>query len=165
MSSRLVSVFGFVVLSLSSIACYVQPGEGQEGGSTKSGAFGSKSGKSTSTNEAGGGSCDAACGHYLQCKDMDNTQNRATCTKNCEGMNLSQADLASYMQTECATAITMVEGNGQQGGGSSSGGSKSSACDGCVRDGNECVWISQGNWGSQNAYSGAVSTCDSSCCQ
>ena len=51
------------------------------------------------------------------------------------------------------------------GNGGNGGGSQSSECNGCVRDGGECNWYSQGNWGSAGAYSGAVITCDQSCCR
>lgn len=166
MSSRFVSVVGFVVLSITSVACYVQPENGQESGS-KSGAFGgSKTGSNGATNEEGGaGTCDSACGNYLTCKGIDSTQNRATCVKNCKGMNVSEADLTSLAEADCATAIKMVEGEPKPASGGSSGGSaKGSECDGCVRDGNECIWLSQSNWG-PGAYSGAASSCNASCCE
>ena len=167
MSSRFMSIVGFVVLSITSVACYVQPGTDQDTGNTKSaGAFGkgSTNGGTTAASE-GGATCDAACGHYLECKGTDNAQNRATCTKSCEGMKVTEADLQSFIQSDCQTAIATVEGNGQQQQGSSSGGSaKGSECNGCVRDGDSCIWLSQSNWG-QGPYSGAASSCEAYCCQ
>ncbi|MBL8921365.1 MAG: hypothetical protein JNJ54_21070 [Myxococcaceae bacterium] len=64
----------------------------------------------------------------------------------------------------CGGAAMLVGVAQQRGGG---GGGRSAECQGCVRDGDDCVWVSQGNWGSgpNNPYSGAVSSCDPACCQ
>jgi len=94
---------------------------------------------------------------------VDDERTMNACIQQCVKMRYSAADLASYQQTDCATAISIVEGTGTQ---QQSSGSKSSECQGCVWDGSSCVWISQGNWGSgpNNPYSGAVSSCNSYCC-
>ncbi len=64
----------------------------------------------------------------------------------------------------CSGVVVIAGGLQQQRGG---GSGKSAECQGCVRDGDDCVWISQGNWGQgpNSPYSGAVTSCDPSCCQ
>lgn len=61
----------------------------------------------------------------------------------------------------CSGFAAVANSMNQQGGG---GSAQSSECQGCVRDGDDCVWISQSNWG-KGAYSGAVTSCDPKCCQ
>jgi hypothetical protein len=73
-------------------------------------------------------------------------------------MGKSSSELAQYEQTDCATAVQLIEG--QPSGGTQ----KSDQCKGCVSDGSSCVWASQSDWG-QGPYSGAVMDCDPSCCQ
>lgn len=170
------SLVGLAAIALSSVACMqAAPSDGKdnnEGSATKGGFFSPKTDGETADGTAdegagSGGTCEAACGHYLECKgaSMNTAQNRATCTTNCKGLGLKSSDLASFEQSDCATAIQMVEGNGQQqqANGSNSGG-RPSECNGCVKDGDSCIWLSQSNWG-QGPYSGAAATCESYCCQ
>ena len=112
-----------------------------------------------------GGSCEGACSHYLQCKGVQDQNTYTTCVLQCRQQGWSGSDLASYTASDCASAIAFVQGQGG-GAGGGGGGSGNSQCNGCVRDGNDCVWISQSNWGTGNnsPYSGAVSNCDPSCC-
>jgi hypothetical protein len=182
-SIRFMSLVGLAALALSSVACMqAAPSDGDNDGSTnkKGGFFSPKAdgetndGADTNGESATGtsGTCEAACDHYLECKGaaMNTAQNKATCTTNCKGLGLKSSDLASFVQSDCATAIQMVDGNAgqQQGssssGGSSSGGGRPSECNGCVKDGDSCIWLSQSNWG-QGAYSGAAASCESYCCQ
>jgi len=173
-SSRFMSLVGFAVLALSSVAC-MQPSESEEESQKeKGGFFSSSNGSKTNANanedgaaEAGGGTCEGACAHYLECKGMSTSQNQATCTTNCKGLGLKAADLASFQQSDCATAIAAVEGtssSSSSSGGSNGGGSKGSECNGCVKDGDSCIWLSQSDWG-PGPYSGAAATCESHCCQ
>jgi hypothetical protein len=180
-SIRFMSLVGLAALALSSVACMqAAPSDGEKDNSAaKKGGFfspkadgestdGNNNGESGESAEGASGTCEAACGHYLECKGaaMNTAQNRTTCTTNCKGLGLKSSDLASFEQSDCATAIQLVEGNGQQqqGTSSSSGGSKGSECNGCVKDGDSCIWLSQSNWGS-GPYSGAAATCESHCCQ
>jgi hypothetical protein len=164
---RLASIL-VVSFGLFTAACTVaapSTGSGQSTGGLGGGAsaFGASGGGASGGNGgAAGASCAAACKHYLECKGADSAQNEQACVPQCEQMGLSQDQLAQFVAADCQAAIAAAEGGNQ--GGSSSGGARSSECNGCVRDGNECVWMSQSNWG-QGAYSGAVSSCDAKCCQ
>jgi hypothetical protein len=128
---------------------------------------------------AGGGGqdpsgCDVFCNHYLGCKGIQDPNTWQACHGECLKANADPNLLYQYAQTDCATAVSMIDGNGQQGGmqqqpqggqqqqgGGPRPGSKE--CDGCVRDGDSCVWVSQGNWGA-GPYSGAAADCARSCC-
>lgn len=103
--------------------------------------------------------CEASCGHYLECRGLDDEQ-LAPCVSRCERLHYSARDHANYQRTDCATAIQIVEGGGNSGGGSQP---RSSDCNGCVWDGSACIWLSQSNWGA-GPYSGAALSCASSCC-
>jgi hypothetical protein len=113
---------------------------------------------------ASAGTCDASCEHYLQCRaNGGNADAQQQCVAACAKMRLSSQQLSGFEQTDCASAIAIVEGQG----GTQSGGAKkssSSACTGCVWDGSSCIWMSQSNWGA-GAYSGAYSSCDAACCR
>jgi hypothetical protein len=102
--------------------------------------------------------CDGACSHYLQCKGVNDPNVFQMCVGECQRLQVTPDQLAQYQQTDCTSAIQIVEGsqNRQQP-------QAGTDCQGCVRDGNSCVWISQSNWG-RGPYSGAVSSCASSCC-
>jgi hypothetical protein len=112
------------------------------------------------------GDCSTTCRHLLKCAGQPELQ--AECVGECRVAGHDPEFLAWFQTTDCATALTVVAMlSGDGGGGQAAGGqakSTNSQCDGCVRDGGECNWYSQSNWGSQGAYSGAVITCDQSCC-
>jgi len=121
------------------------------------------------------GTCEAACKHYLTCAKLQGEDQMGLCVLNCYASGANPYQLATYLQLDCQRAIMIVvaaqlqalqaaQGGGNRGG---SGNNKGSRCAGCVRDGNECVWISQSNWGTgtNSPYSGAVSSCDADCCQ
>jgi hypothetical protein len=115
--------------------------------------------------QAVAGDCGGACTHYLSCKGMADAATHEACVLECGRMGYDGQALAEYQLTDCATAISLVEQQGGPtgGGGGGAGASQSGECQGCVRDGNECVWISQSNWG-KGPYSGAVSSCSPHCC-
>lgn len=111
--------------------------------------------------------CNASCAHYLQCKNLTDRGSYDACVMQCARMHYSETNLASYAQTDCATAITIVEGSPQQQQQQQRAPQqKSSECNGCVWDGSSCVWVSQSNWGTgpNSPYSGAVSSCNAYCC-
>ncbi len=117
------------------------------------------------------GTCESACAHYVACaKQGQDVQN--ACLFQCAASGANPYQLAVYVQLDCQRAVAVVlaaqlqalkAAQGNQG----QGRNRSSQCAGCVRDGNQCVWISQSNWGTgpNSPYSGAVSSCDPSCCR
>lgn len=107
-----------------------------------------------------GASCEGACAHYLQCKGVSDAATFQGCVGQCAQLQVTYEQLAQYQQTDCASAIQIVEGAANQGTRSNTSGTD---CKGCVKDGDSCVWMSQSNWGA-GAYSGAVISCASSCC-
>ncbi|MBL8910436.1 MAG: hypothetical protein JNM17_07005 [Archangium sp.] len=121
------------------------------------------------------GTCESACKHYLGCAKLKGDDQMALCQYNCFASGANPYQLGVYNQLDCKRAISIVvaaqlqalAAMSQANNAGSSGGNKGSRCNGCVRDGSSCVWISQGNWGSgpNNPYSGAVSSCDADCCQ
>ncbi len=122
------------------------------------------------------GTCESACKHYLSCAKLQGQQNTNTCLLGCYASGANAYQLGVYNLLDCQRAVMIIVaaqlqaiqqaqgGNTNRGGG---GNQKGSRCAGCVRDGNDCVWISQSNWGTGNnsPYSGAVSSCDADCCQ
>jgi hypothetical protein len=112
------------------------------------------------------GTCEAACGHYLECRNAATADNQSACVTKCNAMGKTESELAQYEQTDCATAIQLIEGSSNTGSATPSGDTqpKSDQCKGCVSDGSSCIWASQSDWG-QGPYSGAVMDCDPSCCQ
>jgi hypothetical protein len=141
-----------LALAAGSAAPDQQQGQQQQGGQDPSG-------------------CDVFCNHYLGCKGIQDPNTWQTCYGECRQANADPNMLYQYAQTDCATAISMIDGNGGQQGqpqgqpqgqqGGPRPGSKE--CEGCVRDGDSCIWASQGNWGA-GPYSGAVTDCARSCC-
>jgi len=77
------------------------------------------------------------------------------------GTRLTPQALSGYEQTDCATAIRVVEGGGNTNPSNASSGSD---CAGCVWDGSSCIWLSSSDWGA-GAYSGGYTSCSSSCCR
>jgi hypothetical protein len=118
--------------------------------------------------------CPGACTHFLRCAQKLGAANvgpqaQATCLAACQQSAMSQAELAVFNQLTCEQAVLVVLAAAQQEQGQSAAGQQrgSGACRGCVRWGDDCMWASQSDWGpghSGNSYSGAVSSCDPSCC-
>lgn len=105
--------------------------------------------------------CDGACTHYLQCKGVMDVYAQQNCVNECYARQYDEQTLAQFQQTDCASAIQFVDGG--DGGGGQGGAAQSADCQGCVRDGDSCIWLSQSNWGA-GPYSGAASSCSPSCC-
>jgi hypothetical protein len=171
-SIRILSLVGGVVLALSSVAC-VAAAPQEKGGNSEGGSFtvpkkGNNNGSATG-QQAGSGTCDGVCSHYLECKGIADTDEVHTaCVEKCVSMNVSSSDLAAVEQADCATVIAAAEPKGNTTSSSSNSGgssSKGKECDGCLSDGSGgCYWTSQSNWGS-SGYSGAVSECSAYCCE
>lgn len=118
------------------------------------------------------GTCQSACTYYLACGGFGPAY-KAPCLAECAASGLSAYELAVFTTLSCREAVALVaaaeiaawqqvsQAAQQQQK------SNSSQCNGCVRDGNDCVWLSQSNWGSgwASPYSGAASSCDPSCCR
>jgi hypothetical protein len=142
-----------VALSVASAA----PDQQQQQGGYQQGAYGDPTG------------CGPACAHYYQCKGMPDPNLIAQCQGSCQQQNPDPGLLAQYTQTDCYTAVSMVEQQGGMGGGGYQGGQQagpgpgSKECEGCKRWGEQCAWASESNWGS-GPYSGAVQDCPQSCC-
>jgi hypothetical protein len=133
-------------------------------------------GKPAKTPEFKLGTCETACDHYLSCAKLRGDDQRNVCLYGCVASGANPYQLGVYNQLDCQRAVMIVlaaqlqaiqqaqGGNGNGGGG---GNGKGSRCAGCVRDGNECIWLSQSNWGTgpNSPYSGAAASCDADCCQ
>ena len=132
-------------------------------------------GKPAKTEEFKFGTCETACEHYLTCAKLRGADQVNACLYGCVASGANPYQLGVYNQLDCQRAVMIVvaaqlqaiqqaQGGGNRGGG---GNAKGSRCAGCVRDGNECIWLSQSNWGTGNnsPYSGAAASCDSDCCQ
>lgn len=111
--------------------------------------------------QGGSGTCDAACAHYLECKGVDNTQNRAQCNQQCGALGLTSDQLANFEAADCASAVAAIDGppggsSGQTGTGGTSGTGGGTDCNGCTWDGSSCIYLT-GSGGNYFA-------CDRSCC-
>ncbi|MFN7135576.1 MAG: hypothetical protein ACK4N5_26125, partial [Myxococcales bacterium] len=117
---------------------------------------------------AGKGTCEGVCRKVASCTGVSDPQSTRACLAECRGYGLAPQTMAQFVALDCAAALAVLQQGQQQGGGGRGGnpGAGRKECEGCVRDGSECVWLSQGNWGSGWAatYSGAASSCDPSCC-
>lgn len=72
----------------------------------------SSSGASAATLSDGGaaGTCDASCLHYLACKQLGNGVHQAGCVSRCRELKKTADELRQYEATDCATAISLVDG-------------------------------------------------------
>lgn len=128
------------------------------------------SSSSAGSDGAGGGAaggaseCPSTCTYYLQCKGLDST-NQQACEQSCAQQQFTNAELSSYKQMDCASAVAAIESHptpggtssgGTSSGGTSSGGTKPKDCDGCVWDGSSCIYLT----GSGGDYF----ACNASCC-
>lgn len=78
------------------------------------------------------------------------------CASTCSGVATGPAVAQCVSGAGCdQSAIAACVGPASGGGGAD--------CSGCYWDGSACTWCSTSNWGS-GPYSGACSSCDSSCC-
>lgn len=118
------------------------------------------------------GTCQSACTYYLACGGFGPAY-KAPCLAECAASGLNGYQLAVFTTLDCREAVAVVAAleiaAWQQVAAAASQQQQknSSQCNGCVRDGNSCVWLSQSNWGTgwASPYSGAASSCDPSCCQ
>jgi len=104
--------------------------------------------------------CAGVCARYHRCVKITAQDTIDECTRACEASKPNAAVLRLNSKRSCGALIAAAK---QPAGGGQKPAARSSECQGCVKDGNDCVWISQGNWG-QGPYSGAVSSCDPKCC-
>lgn len=113
--------------------------------------------KGTAAGGGTGGTCDAACGHYLQCKGFDNPSNRTECTNICANKGYTVQQLSDFTQADCASAIAAIEGTpgGTKTGGGGGGGTGTDCAD-CQWDGQSCIWISPST--------GLYQACGAGCC-
>lgn len=114
------------------------------------------------------GTCQGACTHTLQCVGQLTPNELQACVVNCsQGVPDPQRLAATELMSCDQVAAMLMQAAAAQRGGGRGGGNGRKECQGCVRDGNDCVWISQSDWGHgpNSPYSGAVSSCDPSCCQ
>jgi hypothetical protein len=114
------------------------------------------------SNDASAGTCDNACQHYLACKGVNDPTTHNQCVNKCVQAGYKTEVLANFIKTDCASAIFIVEGQGNTGGGTG-GATTAKECQGCVWDGSSCIWMSSSNWGS-GPYSGAWTACNAACC-
>jgi hypothetical protein len=118
--------------------------------------------------------CPGACAHFLTCAQRLGATDlgppaQATCLRECQGTGMTPQQLAAFNALSCEQAVALVLAAEQAARGqpekrqTRQGG----ACAGCVRWGDDCMWTSQSDWGpghAGNRYSGAVASCDPSCC-
>jgi len=116
------------------------------------------------------GTCEGACNYYLQCGGFGPAY-KQPCLAECAGSGLTPYQLAVFQTLDCREAIAVVAAAEiaawqQQLAAASQQAQKnnSSECNGCKRWGDDCMWASESNWG-KGPYSGAVSSCDPSCCR
>ncbi|GAC1540726.1 MAG: hypothetical protein NVS3B10_05370 [Polyangiales bacterium] len=155
-----------VVLLAAASACRHHKGPKGAKGHDDDGAAQGPGGESGSTQNApgGAGSCETSCQHYLQCKNNFDPSVQGQCVAKCGQMHLTRASLLVFEATDCAAAISAVEGASTGHNGATGAGSSGSAdCKGCVWDGSSCIWLSSGNWGA-GPYSGAAADCEARCC-
>jgi hypothetical protein len=111
--------------------------------------------------------CEGACRHYVGCAGLGPDALNA-CAAQCYAWAVTPPQLEAYVRLDCPSAVAVIVAAVQQAQQQNQPRKRntSASCKGCVRDGNDCVWISQSNWGTgpNSPYSGAVSSCDPSCC-
>ena len=162
---HLPNLLAVVLVALPILACSgSSSGTGTSGNGA--GTSGAGTGPGVMNGQAGAGTCDGACAHYLMCKAAENTANRAQCNHICAGEGYTAQQLADFEQADCATAIAAIEGTGgttsggTTSGGTTSGGTTSGGtatdCNGCQWDGSSCIWISPST--------GLYQACGTGCC-
>jgi len=147
---RILSIVGALVVILGSAACVPPPQQGDP----------STAGSSQASDDPSG--CGAGCQHYLGCKGINDEQQWVACHDDCVAQNMDPALIAEFTQTDCATAIQMVEGGGMEGGegqGEQQGGTGACTadCTGCVWDGSMCYHHAM-------SMMGSTQECESCCC-
>ena len=114
---RVLLVAAATVLSLAS-ATQPQyqnpPPAGTQPGTTMSGGPGGPAGPA--------GTCESACGHYYQCKGSSDQVAFQDCVARCMQQRPDPAGLGQYAQTDCATAISLMEGSAPPPGTTMGGG-------------------------------------------
>ncbi len=114
--------------------------------------------------------CDLACSHYLECKGIHDDNLYSQCIGGCQQQGVDRQQSMQYAQTDCATAVQMVDnqggmgaggGGGQPAGGGPRPGDKE--CQGCKKWDNLCQYIVETAVGS-GPYSGMVTDCPATCC-
>jgi hypothetical protein len=119
--------------------------------------------------------CLQACQFFLTCAaqlgaiSTANPQVQVACLQECQASGMTPYQLAVFTNLSCQQAVTFVIAAEQAARGQQQQRQKrqTGACQGCVRWGDDCMWSSQSDWGPGhygNSYSGAVSSCDPSCC-
>lgn len=120
--------------------------------------------------EQGGGSCDAGCRHYLQCRNALGPDTLQQCLAACAQQGYPPDVLAQFVTLPCDQAIAFVEqqnggGGGQTGAGAGAGGvgPGHKDCQGCKKWDNLCQYVVE-TAVSSGPYSGMVTDCDPRCC-
>jgi len=151
-----------LVIVVAAAACYVQPAQNQQAYPQSQPYAQDPQQGNNGYAPTQAGTCDGVCRHYLGCKQIGDPAAYQQCSIECSQYGASQPQMASYEQTDCASAISIIEGQAQ--GPAAGSQANSSQCNGCVSDGTNCTWLSQSNWGA-GTYSGAAMDCDPSCCR
>jgi len=138
-------------------------GPNSAGNGIRAGKAGAPSG-GTPPARTRAGDCSRTCQHIVACAQAG-AADAARCLNDCRNASYAPEFLLMVEQADCLTTLAIVQA--LSGGQATEGGeglpSRSADCNGCVWDGDTCAWYSQSNWG-HGAYSGAVATCDNSCC-
>jgi hypothetical protein len=113
--------------------------------------------------------CDAACGHYYACKQVDDASLISQCTFACQAEQPTPQQTYQFAQLPCDQAVALIEG----GGAAAPGGGASHApgaprpgdkeCQGCKRWDDLCQYVVETAVGS-GPYSGMVTDCPQTCC-
>ena len=111
--------------------------------------------------------CDLACNHYLECKGIHDDGLYSQCIGGCQQQGVTHEMSVQYAQTDCQTAVQMVESQGGMGGGGGGGGGGprpgDKECQGCKKWDDLCQYVVETATGS-GPYSGMVTDCPATCC-
>ena len=117
--------------------------------------------------------CDVACNHYMQCKGIHDDNLYGQCIGGCQPTNPDRQQMYQYAQTDCQTAVQMVDSQGGMGGGGQQVGAGGGAgggprpgdkeCQGCKKWDDLCQYVVETAVGS-GPYSGMVTDCAPTCC-